>query len=316
MGRVDEDRLRRHDLTDEEWARLEPLLPAHPRQGHRWNDHRLVIDGIFFRTRTGCPWRDLPERFGNWKTVYNRHRRWSGDGTWELILDQLRAGCDQADGAAWTVAADATVVRAHQHAAGARRAPPADVDPARLAPAALSPPVRPRGTGELRSRETLGRSRGGLTSKIHLLADSGCRPLARVTSSGHRHDSLAFLPLMRRLRVARRDPGRPRTRPGRVLGDKAYSSAAIRAHLRRRKIKAAISQPADQAQNRLDRGSRGGRPPTFDTIAYKQRNTVERAFCHLRQHRAVATRYDKRDYIWRGTVDLATIRIWLRHPVP
>jgi transposase len=83
-----------------------------------------------------------------------------------------------------------------------------------------------------------------------------------------------------------------------VLGDKAYSSAAIRAHLRRRKIKAAISQPADQAQNRLDRGSR---PPAFDTIAYKQRNTVERAFCHLRQHRAVATRYDKRDYIWRGT---------------
>jgi transposase len=75
--------LRRHDLSDAEWARLEPPLPAHPRQGHRWNDHRLVIDGIFFRTRTGCPWRDLPERFGNWKTVYNRHRRWSGDGTWE-----------------------------------------------------------------------------------------------------------------------------------------------------------------------------------------------------------------------------------------
>src|SRR5260370_33505093 len=63
MPFVDEDRLRRHDLTDGEWARLEPLLPGHPRQGHRWNDHRLVIDGIFFRTRTGCPWRDLPERF-------------------------------------------------------------------------------------------------------------------------------------------------------------------------------------------------------------------------------------------------------------
>src|SRR5258707_4186331 len=56
---VDEDRLKRHDLSDAEWARLEPLLPGHPRQGHRWNDHRLVIDGIFFRTRTGCPWRGL-----------------------------------------------------------------------------------------------------------------------------------------------------------------------------------------------------------------------------------------------------------------
>jgi transposase len=312
---VDEDRLRRHDLSDEEWARLEPLLPRHPRQGHRWHDHRLVIDGVFFRTRTGCPWRDLPECFGNWKTVYNRHRRWSGDGTWEMILDRLRAGCDQAEGQAWTVAADATVIRAHQHAAGARRAPPADVDPARLAPAVLSTPVRPRGTGQLRSREALGRSRGGLTSKIHLLADSRCRPLARLTSAGQRHDSLALVPLMGQLRVTRRGPGRPRTRPGRVLGDKAYSSRAIRAHLRRRGIKAAISQPADQAEDRLSRGSRGGRPPAFDAAAYKQRNTVERAFCHLRQHRAVATRYDKRDYVWRGTVDVATIRIWLRHPV-
>ena len=142
---VDEDRLKRHDLSDGEWARLGPLLPGHPRQGHRWNDHRLVIDGIFFRTRAGCPWRDLPERFGNWKTVYNRHRRWSGDGTWEKILDHLRAGCDEGHGKGWTVAADATVVRAHQHAAGARHRPPADVDPARLAPAVLSAPVRIRG---------------------------------------------------------------------------------------------------------------------------------------------------------------------------
>ena len=71
----------------------------------------------------------------------------------------------------------------------------------------------------------------------------------------------------------------------------------------------------DQIRSRLRR-SRGGRPPAFDPIAYKQRNTVERAFCHLRRHRAVATRYDKRDYVWRGTIDVASIMIWLRHPVP
>jgi transposase len=285
MGFVDDDRLRRHDLSDEEWARLEPLLPAHPRQGHRWNDHRLVINGIFFRTRTGCPWRDLPGHFGNWKTVYNRHRRWCADGTWEMILDRLRAGCDGAEGAGWTVAADATVVRAHQHAAGARRAPPADVDPARLAPAALSDPADPRHAGKLRGREALGRSRGGLTSKIHLLADSGCRPLARLTSAGQRHDSLALVPLMGQLAIARRGPGRPRTRPGRVLGDKAYSSAAIRGHLRRRGIKAAIPQPADQVKGRLRRGSAGGRPPAFDAAAYKQRNVAETGkpqCCHSR----------------------------------
>jgi transposase len=120
---------------------------------------------------------------------------------------------------------------------------------------------------------------------------------------------------MAQLKIARRGAGRPRTRPGQMLGDKAYSSAAIRAHLRCRKVKATIPEPADQVKNRLRRGSRGGRPPAFDPVAYKQRNVVERAFCQLRQHRAVATRYDKRDYVWRGTIDVASIRIWLRHPV-
>lgn len=147
---------------------------------------------------------------------------------------------------------------------------------------------------------------------MHLLADSRCRPLARVTSAGQRHDSVAFIPLMGRLKVARRGRGRPRTRPGRVLADKAYSSSAIRSHLRRRRIRATIPEPADQVRGRRGRGSKGGRPPAFDPEAYKERNTVERAFCRLRQHRAVATRYDKRDFVYRGTVDVAAIRIWLR----
>jgi transposase len=162
----------------------------------------------------------------------------------------------------------------------------------------------------------VGRSRGGLTSKIHLAADSHCRPLARVTSAGQRHDSLGFEPVMAALRIRRRGRGRPRTRPGTVLADKAYSSKAIRSHLRRRKIKAVIPEPADQIKNRKNKGSRGGRPPAFDRQAYKKRNVVERAIGKLRQHRAVATRYDKRDFVWRGTVDVATIRIWLRDPVP
>ena len=85
----------------------------------------MVIDGIFSRTRTGCPWRDLPGEYGNWKTVYNRHRRWSLDGSWDEILGRLRAGCDEAGGRDWTVSVDSTVVRAHQHAAGARRVLPA-----------------------------------------------------------------------------------------------------------------------------------------------------------------------------------------------
>lgn len=123
---MDDDRLKRHDLTDREWVLLEPLLPLNAVQGARWNDHRTVINGVLFRTRTSCAWRDLPACYGKWKTVYNRHRRWSLDGTWERILDGLRAGCDETEGEDWTVSVDSTVVRAHQHAAGARHALVAD----------------------------------------------------------------------------------------------------------------------------------------------------------------------------------------------
>ncbi|WP_101790645.1 transposase [Nonomuraea indica] len=76
--------------------------------------------------RTGSPWCDLPACYGRWKTIYNRHRRWSLDGMGERILDGLRAGCDEAEGGDWTVSVDSTVVRAHQHAAGARHAPAKD----------------------------------------------------------------------------------------------------------------------------------------------------------------------------------------------
>lgn len=83
---------------------------------------------MLWRTRTGCPWRDLPSQYGPWKTVYNRHRRWSGDGTWAAVLSGLRVGADIDCGEKWRVGVDGTVVRAHHHAAGARHAPPADVD--------------------------------------------------------------------------------------------------------------------------------------------------------------------------------------------
>jgi hypothetical protein len=165
-------------------------------------------------------------------------------------------------------------------------------------------------------REALGRSRGGLSTKVHLAADSRSRPLGFITTLGQRHDSIAFELTLAQVAVARIGPGRPRTRPDAVLCDKAYSSRAIRDHLSRRQIKAVIAIKDDQHTARLRKGSKGGRPPSFDRDHYRDRNTVERAVNKLRAHRAVGTRYDKRDYMYRGTVTVAAIWIWLRDPAP
>ena len=118
--------------------------------------------------------------------------------------------------------------------------------------------------------------------------------------------------LMGHLRVARRGPGRPRTRPDRVRGDKAYSSRAIRRHLRERGIVAVIPEPADQQGNRKRRGRRGGRPVTYDVEDYKGRNVVERGFCEDKQWRGLATRYDKLALNYRGCAVLRAITLWLK----
>jgi transposase len=118
--------------------------------------------------------------------------------------------------------------------------------------------------------------------------------------------------VLRRIRVPRIGPGRPRTRPDSLAADKAYSSRANRRYLRQRGIAHTIPEPRDQRANRRKRGSAGGRPTGFDPERYKKRNVVERAFNRLKNFRAVATRYDKRAYVFLGTVTLATLIIWLR----
>lgn len=114
----------RGDLSDAEWERLRPFLPVSNGRCGRWRDHRQVIDGILYRVRTGVQWRDLPGRFGPWKTVYERHRLWSADGTWERLLQQVQAAAEAAGEIDWDISVDSTSVRAHQHAADARTDPP------------------------------------------------------------------------------------------------------------------------------------------------------------------------------------------------
>jgi len=118
--------------------------------------------------------------------------------------------------------------------------------------------------------------------------------------------------LLDQLRVARKGPGRPRTRPDAVRGDKAYSSRGHRALLRSRGIVAVIPEKADQKANRARKGSRGGRPVSYDVEDYKNRNVVERFFNRMKNWRGLATRYDKHALVYRGGVVLAAILDWLK----
>lgn len=124
-----------------------------------------------------------------------------------------------------------------------------------------------------------------------------------------------FAPVLDGLRIRRRGPGRPRSRPDRVRGERAYSSRDNLAYLLRRGIKATIAQPDDQRLHRKRRGRAGGRPPAFDKAQYRRRNAVERCVNKWEQFRAVATRYDKRDYIFNGTMTVTAIVIRLRDTI-
>jgi len=119
--------------------------------------------------------------------------------------------------------------------------------------------------------------------------------------------------LLDEIRVPRQGPGRPRTTPDKVLGDKAYSSRATRTLLRARGIVAVIPEPRDQRANRTRRGARGGRPVSYDRDTYKGRNVVERSFEHLKQWRGLATRYDKLAIVYRAAAVLAAVITWLQH---
>ncbi|WP_241200593.1 IS5 family transposase [Streptomyces sp. ADI92-24] len=274
--------MRRHELSDAEWEFVRPLLPESSR-GRKRLDDRRVLNGIVWKFRTGTAWRDVPDRYGPWATLHTRFRRWAADGTFDRMLRAVQAKADAAGDIEWLVSVDSTIVRAHQHAAGARKG---GRDPA------------------------LGRSRGGLTSKIHLACDGRGRPLAFVVTGGNSNDCTRFTTVMDAIRVPRIGPGRPRTRPDHVLGDKGYSSRAIRAWLRRRGIPHTIPERADQAGNRARRGRRGGRPPTFDREVYKHRNVVERCFNRLKQWRGIATRYDKTVQSYEAAVTLASLLMW------
>ena len=237
-------------------------------------DHRLVLNGILWIDRTGAPWRDLPEHYGPWQTIASRFYRWRAAGIWDRILAAVQQLAEAEGRIDWEVHyVDGTIVRAHQHAAGARDSAPRE--------------------------EALGRGRGGFSTKVHLRVEGGGKPLALLLTPGQRHEATAFEALMEQGAVKRVGRGRPRRRPRRLVGDKGYSSGKIRRYARRRGINVTIPRK----RNERRRGP-------FDRAAYRARNLVERLIGRCKQFRRLATRYEKRAENYRAMWVIAALLLW------
>ena len=269
---------RRYELSDAQWARLEPLLPPEkPWTGRPNDDHRRILNGILWILNSGAPWRDLPRHYGPVGTVSSRFYRWRRSGVWQRVLEALQALADAQGRVGWELHfLDSTVVRAHQHAAGARK------------------------TGREPEDEALGRSRGGFTTKIHLRCEGYGKPVIFTVTGGQVHDTRQVSALISRGAIRRIGRGRPRLRPAKMVGDKAYSSRSIRLALRKRGIIPVIPTKANER-----------RQPGFDREAYRQRNIIERMINRLKNFRRIATRYEKRATNYLAMITIGAILLWI-----
>jgi transposase len=165
--------MKRKELTNTQWKRLQPLLaPQKPHTGRPALDHRRILNGIVWMLRTGAPWRDVPKRSGCWSTVARRCYRWQKAGLWQRLFEAVQQQADAEGKINWDMhAVDGTIVRAHQHAAGS-----------------------PRGA----AAEACGRSHGGCSTTVHLRAAAETHLMTCVLSPGQRHEALGFEPFMGR----------------------------------------------------------------------------------------------------------------------
>lgn len=244
-------------LTDERWAKLQQLMNF---SGRVYNkpEHRMTIEGILYRMRTGLPWRDLPPEFGNWSTVFRRFNLWSKKGILHRLFNELSRNPDLE----WLFI-DGSIVRSHQHSTGS----PTEHD------------------------ESIGKSRGGNSTKIHLAVDSHGLPVHFELSVGQRNDIAVAEELVEKAPTAQY-----------VIADKGYDSEKFREYV----SEAKGSIPVIPRRKDNTRGNKD-----MDWCLYKYRHLVENAFGRIKHFRAIATRYDKLERNYSAMVALSFVMMWL-----
>jgi len=245
--------MRRQEISDNDWAKIQPMLPSNDGRGRDYRDHRQVLCGIIWAIRTGAPWRDIPERFGPWNTCYSRHRRWTKSGLWQRMFQRLNRLRNEVEKLDWTAHfIDGTSIRAHQKAAGGS---PFD--------------------------EALGVSRGGYSTKVHLRIDRDGHLMHIEVTPGQDHELNHAEALMNGGAV-RQPCGRPKLRPQALVGDKGYSANWFRKWAHNKHMAAVIPRSKNET-----------RKGPFQKDLYRERELIERTIGRFKEYRRVAFRFEK-----------------------
>jgi transposase len=257
----------RHAIVDADWDRIKDLLPGQAGQrGVTAKDNRLFLDAVLWIAKTGAPWRDLPERFGPWNSVWRRFDRWARKGVWHKIFAVL-----QDPDLEWLIL-DSTVIRAHPHAAGAKK--------------------QADGSGG-QAAQALGRSRGGFGTKIHAAVSGLMLPVALLLTAGQEADVSHAATLLQKI------PAGSDVQV--VIADKGYDSKAVVAAVEAKGAEAVIPTISTRKEQR-----------EIDRDRYKDRNLAERLWSKLKQFRRVATRYEKTARNFLAFVQVAAIMVLLK----
>ncbi|XWN35206.1 MAG: IS5 family transposase [Roseivirga sp.] len=245
---------KRHDISDKVWYKLEPLLPG--RTGMRGGvakDNRGFINAVFWMLRTGSPWRDLPPNYGDWKNTHRRFSRWRDKGTWEAVLEALRGDHNFE----WLII-DASHIKVHPHGAGAQG-----------------------------GNESMGRTKGGLNTKLHLAVDETGMPLRAIITSGTEADCKYASPLLTGMTAQQ------------LLAERGYDTKQVVRQAKNQKMNVVIPSKRNRIVSRA-----------YDKEAYKKRHLVETAFLYFKRWRGIATRYAKRASSFLAAIQIRCIALW------